>query len=548
MAWGTITQAFQQSSAHSLDRGINPLDAYEVKTSFLDVLEPRTLLAAVQPTAQDQYMIELINRARANPGTEAARYGLADLNEGLSAGTISADAKQPLAVNPYITDAAQKFAQDLLSKGYFSHIGQDGSTPETRLAAAGYAQPSGTSVLENVGMVMTFYPDKAERLHRTLFLDYTNLYGGRGHRVNMLNPALKEVGAGFANGDWNFNGASYSDAYIATINFAAKPGASFLTGVAFTDQLTGDNFYTAGEGMSGVTVTARRYSDGKVFKTTTLNAGGYSLQLDAGAYRVYASGGSLSGTIDYGAVSIGSSNVKVDFKPSMVNSTVTPPSQDDTPPSSTPFAVLSGGVLSVNGTAGDDVLSMSVSGNILTASLVGSTPQTFNLSEISSIQISTGEGNDIITINTGVGAVYVNAGAGNDRIDGAEGNDTLTGAAGKDTIFGGAGDDRINGGLHNDSLSGDDGADRIYGNEGNDYLYGVAGVDRIWGGDGDDFIFGGSSNDKLFGEAGNDSIDGGNQNDSLEGGAGIDTLFGGAGADRALSEDEDELSGIEIVL
>ena len=64
-------------------------------TSRIEAIENRVLLAAVVPTDYEQYMIELINRARANPGAEAARIGV-DLNEGIPAGTITTDPKQPL--------------------------------------------------------------------------------------------------------------------------------------------------------------------------------------------------------------------------------------------------------------------------------------------------------------------------------------------------------------------------------------------------------------------------------------------------------------------
>ena len=65
-------------------------------------LEVRWMLASVYPTANEQLMVELIT-ARANPAAEAARLGI-DLNEGLTAGTISTAAKQPLAINPNLTD------------------------------------------------------------------------------------------------------------------------------------------------------------------------------------------------------------------------------------------------------------------------------------------------------------------------------------------------------------------------------------------------------------------------------------------------------------
>lgn len=49
---------------------------------------------AVEPSAYDQYMLELVNRARANPVAEASRWGLSDLNEGVSiANTISTTPK-----------------------------------------------------------------------------------------------------------------------------------------------------------------------------------------------------------------------------------------------------------------------------------------------------------------------------------------------------------------------------------------------------------------------------------------------------------------------
>ena len=100
-------------------------------------LEARRLLAVVYPTANEQLMVELINRARANPAAEASRLGI-DLNEGLSAGTISTAAKQPLAINPYLTDGARKHSQWMIDNDTFSHTGQGGSAPNDRMTGAGY--------------------------------------------------------------------------------------------------------------------------------------------------------------------------------------------------------------------------------------------------------------------------------------------------------------------------------------------------------------------------------------------------------------------------
>src|SRR6185503_11110112 len=81
-------------------------------------LESRRLLSAVYPTANEVYEVELINRARANPSAEAARFGIA-LNEGLPAGTISTAPKQPLAINRFITDGARKHSQWMIDNDLF---------------------------------------------------------------------------------------------------------------------------------------------------------------------------------------------------------------------------------------------------------------------------------------------------------------------------------------------------------------------------------------------------------------------------------------------
>jgi serralysin len=48
-----------------------------------------------EPSASEQYMLELINRARLNPLGEANLFNLEDLNSELPANTISSDSKQP---------------------------------------------------------------------------------------------------------------------------------------------------------------------------------------------------------------------------------------------------------------------------------------------------------------------------------------------------------------------------------------------------------------------------------------------------------------------
>src|ERR1700712_5544630 len=102
-------------------------------TNLAERLEPRRLFSAGYPTNLEQYLVELINRGRANPAAEAARYNVA-LNEGLAAGTISTPAKQPLAINPFLTDGARGHGQWMLAHNTFSHTGANGSNPGARMS------------------------------------------------------------------------------------------------------------------------------------------------------------------------------------------------------------------------------------------------------------------------------------------------------------------------------------------------------------------------------------------------------------------------------
>jgi len=281
--------------------------------NILEPLEPRALFAAVAPTDAEQLLVELVNRARANPAAEAARFGI-DLNEGLAAGTISAAPKPPLAINLFLTDSARGHSQWMIDNDVFSHTGAGGTTPMQRMQGAGYVfNPSSYAAGENIAWRGTkpAVPDPVAttaRLHQDLFVDVN--YPGRGHRVNILSPDYREIGAGVAAGD--FTGYN---AVMVTEDFAASGTGSFLTGVAYTDAVVADNFYTPGEGLGGVTVTAVRAADGATYSAGTYGSGGYALKLPAGTYNVSASGAGLNGTVALGDVAIGAQNVKRDVRP-----------------------------------------------------------------------------------------------------------------------------------------------------------------------------------------------------------------------------------------
>jgi uncharacterized protein YkwD len=295
----------------------------------MEALEPRCLLSAVYPSAYEQYLVELINQARADPAAVAASFHI-DLNEGLGAGTISPDAKQPLAINPDLTDGARGHSAWMLDTDVFQHEGPGTATPGDRMTWAGYDFVRPWSWGENIAWrgntrKLPDFTQGTAQLNQDLFVDQG--IDDRGHRINMLDPGYKEVGTGVIAGVFTQDGADYQS-LMATEDFASTAGNPFLTGVAYNDAVAKDQFYTPGEGLGGVTITAQRLSDQAVFTTQTWDSGGYSLQLAPGTYRVTAAGSGLSGSVGYANVVIGNQNVKRDFTPA---TPPTPPA-DFTPP------------------------------------------------------------------------------------------------------------------------------------------------------------------------------------------------------------------------
>ena len=250
-------------------------------------------------TALEQMILELINRARLDPAAEAARDGI-DLNEGLSAGTISAASKQPLAMNETLLTIARAHDQDMIAHNYFGHTDSSGHDPFQRMTAAGYNY---TTAGENIawnGTSGTVTTQMSLDLETLLFVD--SGISGRGHRLNLLNGAFQEVGDGVANGAFmGFN------ATLLTQDFGTAGTGQFLTGVSYVDS-DHNNFYSIGEGRNGVSVAVTGGG-----ATATAGAGGYSVAIASGQQTVTFSGGGLSSPVSVAVTILAGTNAKVDM-------------------------------------------------------------------------------------------------------------------------------------------------------------------------------------------------------------------------------------------
>ena len=498
-------------------------------------LEPRLVFAAVAASAYEQYMLELINRARANPAAEAARLGV-QLNEGVTGTQISTAAKQPLVMNAFLTGSARDHVTWLRVHDLFQHEGINGSTPQQRMAASGYSFGSNNyGSAENLGLTLGStlgdLSERTETLYKNLFVDAN--VAGRGHRTTLLNNLMEEVGIGVVSGDYTYNGHDWTGILTGqdfAYNAARGP---FLTGVVYKDNLDVNDFYSPGEGKAGFTISVIGVTTAGVPVTRTTvtdEAGGYAMQIEPGTYTVTAVGSGITGVATFSEVVVGTANVKRDFEAAQFTG-------GDS--SASAIANLVNGTLTVSGTTKSDRINVFTEGANI-AVQVGDTKLTFVTLLVKRVSITAGTGNDYVVVGEDVPSASILGGAGNDTLVGTANADFISGGDGDDVINGGGSNDVLNGDAGNDSLNGEggkdlvhggDGNDRVQGAGGNDVLFGDGNDDRVYGGAGNDQVDGGGNVDRLFGEDGDDTLTGGGSNDRLYGGDGDDDLFGGRGKD-----------------
>jgi Cysteine-rich secretory protein family len=290
------------------------------------------------PTNEQQYMLELINRARADGGAEATRLGLSGLQEGPPSvngepWTIQ-NSVQPLSWNPLLFNCAQNHAKNLNNADQFFIAGSNphtfgGTTPDSRIAAAGYSMASYNGPTTASG----FFPGPenifeaesqgtgpyvAAKLvagvlqgHDGLFTDQS--VAGRGHRNTTMLPFFREIGIGISPGRDNQNSPGQPngpwDSLYLVQNFGAQPNQTpFVTGVVYQDT-NGNGFYDSGEGIGGIRVDVT----GAGFFAVTSPSGGYSVPVPGnGSYTAMFSGGSFPAAQRNATVS-NSLNTKLDL-------------------------------------------------------------------------------------------------------------------------------------------------------------------------------------------------------------------------------------------
>lgn len=356
-------------------------------------------------TAAEQYAIELLNRARLDPAGEARRHGMG-LNDDLASGRhISSAAKQVLAPNQALEQAAARHGEWLRVRDFrLDRDDNDDGIADAHYEAgnSNYFDPGDRMKMAGYGYASFEWGENlaASSSSNAIVDHHSGWMHSPSHRFNMLDDRFTQIGFAQIIGEYlGFSGAS-----IAVQNFATSGSQTFVTGVAYTDR-NNNNFYSIGEGRSGLSMKIIGGGDAK-----TQSAGGYALQAKWGQEVTVEIGGGTRVKVD-----LDKGNVKLD--------------------------VVNNALLKVSG----DVELLSGPIKHLQALGVGAIDLT---------------GNDLGNRLTGsAGRNDLSGGGGSDVLAGAGGNDTLRGGDGADVLRGSDGNDRLNGNAGADQLSGGKGAD-----------------------------------------------------------------------------------------
>jgi uncharacterized protein YkwD len=94
----------------------------------------------------------------------------------------------PLKWNEQLATAAQTHAEDMVRRGFFSHVNPDGVGFSERIEAAGYPW---MVIGENIANGYTSVKETVDAWRRS-----------KGHCNNLMNPEFREMGAAKANQFW----------------------------------------------------------------------------------------------------------------------------------------------------------------------------------------------------------------------------------------------------------------------------------------------------------------------------------------------------------
>ncbi|MBQ9370929.1 MAG: hypothetical protein IJU03_01945 [Thermoguttaceae bacterium] len=299
--------------------------------------------SGVTPTAEEQELLEQINRFRADPQGELARifrvYNDDELvaynnlvNDAILLNAYPRDsistflsewrslsATSPLAFNAALNSAAASHASFMRTKNEISHKCSGEDDLATRIAKSGFVSGATMdggyySVSENVGGGFSAYENfsVASYILASFAVDWG--VPAHSHRDALMNPDYSEIGVSILQTNKSV-GPSLTTCDFGTSQDGARSDGAYLLGVVYND-LDEDLFYDVGEGVGDVELLIERLDGdgGESVSIKSWDSGGYQLFLVNGLYRVTVSGEQFQTTISKTISIVDGVNEKLDFR------------------------------------------------------------------------------------------------------------------------------------------------------------------------------------------------------------------------------------------
>lgn len=281
--------------------------------------QPTQVYSHGDPTNDEQYMLELINRARANPTEEGIRlmdtddqsvqfaYQFFNINKAATKAAFATyPQRPPLVFHPALTTAARNHTADMIQHNFQGHVSSNGDQLNQRYQKVGY-QSQGM-----FGENVAAYSNSVWHGHCGLNVDWGEQnqieLGHRENIMNFKNYVYTEIGIGITRTNGGLQQGTVGP-YVVTQTFGMR-AVRYITGVVYNDA-NRNGFYDPGEGLAGVEVKPNR---GTHYAVTSAS-GGYAFPFTGnGAVTITASGGELAAPMT-ATVTFDGNNLKVDFAP-----------------------------------------------------------------------------------------------------------------------------------------------------------------------------------------------------------------------------------------
>ncbi len=181
-----LIQDRNQNGVVEADEVLQTLSSKSKKVGKLDLADMAigTYYLQVAARGSSPYQLKLSAAAAATGGSETkgVQSFVGEVVE-LTNQFRSKNGLAPLTLNSKLSEAAQTHSRNMATQDFFSHTGKDGTSAGDRVSKVGY---DWRTVAENIAA--------GQRTPSEVVNAWIN---SPGHRANMLNTTIKEIGVGY---------------------------------------------------------------------------------------------------------------------------------------------------------------------------------------------------------------------------------------------------------------------------------------------------------------------------------------------------------------